>query len=358
MKICIMTTGIRMMHVENGVSNNVYNLSSYLAEKHNVDVNIYAPRYTGMKKAEEYPNIHIERFDIIKFSDLAVFSFEAFKKIYRIRPDLIHSFHYGYFPATAGFIAARMKQVPHILSTSFHPTQMSIKKALLMDIYNKFHGRFILSGSTVIPQNNDEKEHLRRIAGFEYKIIPDPIDNRIFYPKKSNENIILYVGAMLPWKGAHIAFDICKEVERHNKNYRFVFIGTGPLLTDLKRRASSRFSFLSNISIDKLAYWYRKADIFLYPTKHESFGRVLAEAMMCGTPVISTRVGAVPETVGKGGILVDYGDWNSMEEKILYLINNPSEKKKLSRNAIKKTRDYRLDTVCEKFYRIYKKALK
>ena len=80
--------------------------------------------------------------------------------------------------------------------------------------------------------------------------------------------------------------------------------------------------------------------------------------MMCGTPVISTRVGAVPETVGKGGILVDYGDWNSMEEKILYLINNPSEKKKLSRNAIKKTRDYRLDTVCEKFYRIYKKALK
>jgi len=354
MEICITTTVTSMRHVANGVSNNVYNLSNYLAENHDVDIKIYAPRYKGMKKVEEYPNIRIERFDIIKFSDLGIFSFDAFRKLRKTRPDLIHSFHYGYFPATAGFITAKIKQVPHVFSTSFHPTQMSIKKALFMNIYNKAHGRFILNGSTVIPQNNDEKEHLRRIARSEYKIIPDPIDNKIFYPKKSNENIILYVGTMLPWKGAHIAFDICRQ----NKNFRFVFIGTGPLLKDLKRRASNRFSFLSKISIEKLAYWYRKADVFLYPTKHESFGRVLAEAMMCGTPVVSTRVGAVPETVGKGGILVDYGDWHAMKEKVLYLIDNPSEKKRLAKKAIEKTNEYKLGKVCEEFYRVYKNVLK
>lgn len=83
--------------------------------------------------------------------------------------------------------------------------------------------------------------------------------------------------------------------------------GEGPLEAALKRRAApagDRIRFLGRI--DDAPSFYRSLDAFVLPSLSESFGMVLAEALLSEIPVIATRVGAVPEILegGRFGVLV------------------------------------------------------
>ncbi len=160
---------------------------------------------------------------------------------------------------------------------------------------------------------------------------------------------------MLPWKGAMIAANIFGEIQKERKDIEFVFIGFGPLEAEIRKRG--KFRFHRELSPDKVSSHMNSMDMLVAPTKYESFGYVLAEAGMCGTPVVSTRVGAVPETVGSGGVLVDYGDWTRMKDEIVRLSDDARKRKRLGKNAIAHTKQFRDDIVSERVFRIYKSLL-
>ena len=360
MRLRIATTGFFPKEQSLGISNTVFLISRNLI-KRGVDVSIYTMKTKGTLAEEEFEGIKIHRFGYTKIVpgidyNVSIDMFNALKAGYA---DIIHSFHYAYYPATAGFAAAGIKCLPHIFTTSYHPAQLTALKTLMMRLYNVTQGKFILKGSfKTLPQNTDELNHLRRIASFDHAIVPCPLNEDVFYPrKKAGVLTVLFVGTMVPWKGAGIAFDICRDIERDHKNVRFVFIGDGFLRKELMKRASKRFVFLRNISNQDLALWYSKADVFLYPTKYESFGRVLAEAQLSGAPIVTTRVGGVPETVGSAGFLVDYGDWDRMKEYTIRLLTDNALRKRASRQSIKHAQQYKSKLVTDKIYRIYKRAL-
>jgi len=368
-KIGIVTTTFFGKECSSGLANNIFLLSKELANKYGVDVSIFTPMHKGLTKThgayrnlpkkETGDGIHVNRIPKSIIDDYK-FSPGLITALLKEKFDLIHSSHYGYFPATAGFIAAKAKHIPHIFTATYHPIQLTKFKSFLMQLYHISQGRIILKKSNkVLPYNYNEMEELKKITNFRYKIVPCPINNRIFYSKKVNKEklTISYIGTLLPWKGAGIAFDICKEIEKERKDVRFVFVGSGYMEKELKRKASKRFTFLKNISNQELAKQYNLADVILYPTKYESFGRVLAEAMSCGTPIVSTKVGAVPETVGPGGMLVDYGEWNKMRDYVLQILDDNELRKKLGKRAFKHSRQYRDDIVAKKIFDVYKNIL-
>ncbi len=360
MKLGIFTTGFEVKHTWNGISNNAYLTAKYMIEHHNFDVYVFAPLFNGMKPIEKYKNLIIERFPIKKIGNTGYFSIDIFKKANRIDFDLIHSFHYGYFPASVGIRTAKKKHIPHIITPTFHKTQISPIKSFLFSFYNKTEGKkILLESSMVLPYNENEKKNLKRISNFKYEIIPSPIENNVFYPaNKTNKTpVITYAAPMLPWKGAKIAFDICKEIETEVDNIKFKFIGGGPLEIDIKKNAGSNFVFMKNLSVKRLAEEIRSSDIVILPTEYESFGRILAESMMSGTPVVTTNVSAVPETVGDGGIIVNYGDWKLMKEEIINLLYNKSRMYELRTNAIKQAHKFRQDVIGKKIYKTYMKVL-
>ncbi len=214
----------------------------------------------------------------------------------------------------------------------------------------------------------NEAHGLKNVSKFNCKIVPCPVNSNVFKPKstqntsthfKTNKKrkLVAYIGTMLPWKGAGIAFDICKQIEKERDDVDFVFIGPGALKPELMKNASDKFTFDEWVPLNKLAEWYNKADVMLYPTQYESFGRVLAEAMMCGTPIVSTKVGAVPETVGNGGLLVDYGDWNKMKSNVLDILGNKNLHKKLSAAAIKHASNYKDFVVAKNVLEAYEEAI-
>jgi glycosyltransferase involved in cell wall biosynthesis len=93
-------------------------------------------------------------------------------------------------------------------------------------------------------------------------------------------------------------------IERHPAA-RLAIAGAGPLEPDIRediRRLGLRecVSLLGRIPEEDLVRWYRSATLVVMPTQElEGFGLTTAEAMACGTPVVGTPAGSVPEVVGR-----------------------------------------------------------
>lgn len=93
-----------------------------------------------------------------------------------------------------------------------------------------------------------------------------------------------------------------------------------------------------SIPHDKMNVIFADADIFVFPTKRDQFGLVVAEAMACGLPVIARNVGGISDVVKNGwnGYLLDYqSSISDFSEKIINLVNDRSILLEMGKNSRK-----------------------
>lgn len=111
----------------------------------------------------------------------------------------------------------------------------------------------------------------------------------------------LFVGRLEPYKRVDLLVDVFTKL-----HYPLIIIGDGSRSHALKSRAGSNIVFVSNISDETLAEYYRKCRALIMP-QDEEFGYTAIEAQLFGAPVISYRHSAVAETVidGKTGIFFE-----------------------------------------------------
>jgi len=76
--------------------------------------------------------------------------------------------------------------------------------------------------------------------------------------------------------------------------------------------------------LDEMPSVYRDSDLFVLASENETFGQVFLEAMACGTPVIGTKVGGIPEIISDGynGYLVPPGDASILVQRMEAILNN------------------------------------
>lgn len=106
---------------------------------------------------------------------------------------------------------------------------------------------------------------------------------------------------------------------------------------------------------DRLAHWYRAADLLAVPSHSESFGLVAIEAQACGTPVVAADVGGLPVAVG-GGVLVPThrpADWSRALESLL---DDPARCSELSRRAIAHARRFSWEETTDRLLEVYEQA--
>ncbi len=89
-----------------------------------------------------------------------------------------------------------------------------------------------------------------------------------------------------------------------------VLSAEGPLLSAAVARFSqpARLRSVTYVEEEDLPALYRQAHVFFYPSLYEGFGLQVAEAMACGTVVVSSSASSLAEVVGDGGLLVDVSD--------------------------------------------------
>jgi glycosyltransferase involved in cell wall biosynthesis len=169
---------------------------------------------------------------------------------------------------------------------------------------------------------------------------------------KQKENIILFAGRYIDWKGINEMINVAKQLPQ----YEFWFAGQGPLDNKIKGNNIKNLGFKTTKELVKL---YNQATICIYPSWHEPFGNVAREAMACQKAVIATPKG-FSETIenGKDGIIIPAKDEDALKNAILDLMTHEKKRKMLEKNARKKALKYSWDKVAEKYYQLCKEAVR
>lgn len=167
-----------------------------------------------------------------------------------------------------------------------------------------------------------------RVAGFKnLRVWTRGVDRKLFTPKNRKEPprypqpVLLCVSRVSKEKGLD---DFCQLEwsEPHTK----ILVGDGPYLDELKKKYSDTVIFTGMLHGKKLASAYANADVFVFPSRTDTFGVVMIESMACGTPVA-----AYPVT----------GPVDVVESRLTGSLNNNLTK------AVKKALEIPRDTVIE-----------
>lgn len=145
--------------------------------------------------------------------------------------------------------------------------------------------------------------------------------------------------------------------------FRTLIIGDGPLKESLKQQVKAldlenNIIFLNSIDNEEIAAYYGASDLFLFASKSETQGIVLLEAMASSTCVVAVKASGVVEVVKNdiNGYMTEENikEWT---EKIIYLINNPIQRGRLSKGALETAKNYSTTKVAIQAMNAYTKAI-
>jgi glycosyltransferase len=210
--------------------------------------------------------------------------------------------------------------------------------------------------------------------GLSDKFIPILHREKLVLKKKymanPNEKIILYAGRLDKIKGVEYLLKAFRKVLEHEPNCRLWIIGDGaynPLLREAEG-IWNRICFSGQLTREQLFELYGVAEIGVVPSLFESFGYVAVEMMMYGLPVIATATSGLNEIIedGVSGLKVQVTvhdgsakiDSDILAKKMIYLLQNMEEGKKLGQNGRKRYLEkYTSSMMCKKMTDCYQKLL-
>ncbi len=175
-----------------------------------------------------------------------------------------------------------------------------------------------------------------------------------------NQRIVLTVARLSTEKRIEMLVDAVSKCP--SQDFLVYLAGGGPLKEQIQdkivaRGLENRIHLEGPVMHDKVADWYFAADLFCLPSAHEGCPVVIHEALACGLPIVSTRVGAVPDVMGglgpECGLLCEPDDAAAFSDAIESALNRDWD-----RNAIAKAGALQTwDKVAEQTIALYENVL-
>jgi len=158
--------------------------------------------------------------------------------------------------------------------------------------------------------------------------LPNALDTRIFKPEPPlrREPWLLHASGFAPQKRFPDILSSFAIVVKRRPDAVLQIAGDGigrPEMESLAREllSNASFRFHGFLSKSQLAELMRRSRGFIFPSEFETFGCVLMEAMACGCPVLTTRVGGIPAVVRESeGLFVEVGDIDAIAKGMLHLL--------------------------------------
>ena len=120
-----------------------------------------------------------------------------------------------------------------------------------------------------------------------------------------------------------------------------------------KTGVSHRLHLLSGVSDDELNVIYKKAEVFVYPSRYEGFGIPIIEAIFCGLPVVASTGSCLEEAGGPDCLYVNPDDSEGMAAAIMQLLNNEEERKKRITSSLEYVQKYKGTNIANAVIEVY-----
>ncbi|MFD1216320.1 glycosyltransferase family 4 protein [Microbulbifer celer] len=219
---------------------------------------------------------------------------------------------------------------------------------------------------TVSTQSLDDIVHYFGVKRERVELIYNGIDTDIFSPgsaqKRAQPRVMTTASADQPLKGLRFLLQAVATLQPRYPDLKVLVVGklqqggaTESLLKTLDLERTVRF--VSGISNEEMADYYRSSTMVVCPSLYEGFGLPAGEAMACGVPVISSDGGALPEVVGDAGIVVPAGNSDALAEAMQSLLDNPSLREKLGAAGRERIESQFSWTLCAKHLVDYYRAI-
>ncbi|HEY9747240.1 MAG TPA: glycosyltransferase family 1 protein [Allocoleopsis sp.] len=264
----------------------------------------------------------------------------------RFRPDLVHIVN----PAVlglAGLYYSKTLKIPLVASYHTHLPKylehygLGMLEGLLWELLKAGHNQAQLNLCTSTAMVEELTAHgIERVDLWQRGVDTETFQPDLASPQMRSRlsqghpeaPLLLYVGRL----SAEKEIDRIKPILEAIPQARLALVGDGPYRQELEKHfAGTPTHFVGYLAGKELASAFASADAFVFPSRTETLGLVLLEAMAAGCPVVAARSGGIPDIVTNGvnGYLFDPTDEKGAIAATQALLNQVEERETLRHNA-------------------------
>jgi glycosyltransferase involved in cell wall biosynthesis len=219
--------------------------------------------------------------------------------------------HYVYPDGLAAVLIGRLIRVPVIITARGSDINLFPHFRLIepMIRWTLTHA----AGSVTVSQALKDTEIELGLEGDRIEVIRNGIDENRFKPLARDEarsllnlprdaKIVVSVASLLPAKGLQYLIPAIGRLQSEFDDLRLYIIGEGVFRPKLETLISmyqldSKVFLVGSKSNEDLSLWFSASDATCLPSSREGLPNVILESLACGTPVVATRVGGIPEII-------------------------------------------------------------
>ena len=262
--------------------------------------------------------------------------------------DVVHS--HTWYAGLGGHLAGLLHEIPHVVTAHSLEPDRPWKREQLGGGYNVSswsEKNAMENADAVIAVSAGMKDAILRayprIDDSRVHVVLNGIDPANWYPDTgtiaeelgvdTSRPVVAFVGRITRQKGvAHLL----KAAQLFDDDVQLILCAGAPdteeiaaetrgLVEKLQAQRDGVHWIQDMLPAEKVRQIYTLADVFVCPSVYEPLGIVNLEAMACGTAVVASRVGGIPEVVvdGETGVLVDYtpDDTTDFEQRLAEAVN-------------------------------------
>jgi len=356
-----------------GVSEHIFQLSRALGLSPEVDSCHVISMYDKTRSWMEYPKVwsHTIKKEIYHYLFPWSASTEIDRLVHEINPDLIH-LHCATLPYT--WAAQKLsKQFPVVVTIHSDVAEEALYKPFKSKLWDKtitipLMNRAVKNLDTVIVPSQEMKRRISRLQNNRIYVIPNGTNIKAHFDNNLMDHegfsYILFMGRLCKEKGLDVLIRALPKIIQIVGPTLLIVAGSGndqKNLVDLvkEEKLEDLVRFLGFLSGEKKEAILQRSSLVVVPSRYESFGIILLEAMAYGKPVVASRIGGIPEIVRdrETGLLFEVGDVTGLADRIIELIEKPDLRKKIGDAGRKLAERYSWSVIADQTIALYQDCI-